>query len=1041
MSEIATFGTAAPQTKGEATSPFIGPRPFARSDAIYFFGRDHETRLLGSMVAASTLTVLYGGSGAGKTSLLNAKLPEQLESIEPDWIVVHFSAWQDRFFEALCATVNRAIEERMITTPALLTRPDSFSRDLIFIAREEDYPILLVFDQFEEYFLYHPTGRADFELHLSYLGNLRNSDVHILLSLRSDRFFLLDRLRQTIPEIYRNLFRVKPLDETGAADAIINPVHVYNIRHSLHLADEITVEQELLSALINGSDEEIIRLRLPLLGRGTSETARPDVLQKTNAQRIRVVAPFLQLALQAVWREDVEVGRRNILRVATLRQMTAGDGPVDPSSAEPGQDGTTRTPDKMLVGLLVQQHLDRILDRPPEVQEIAARLFDRMVTSSGGKVAISLPDDLHSVLTTDQIAIAEKLLIELSSAGENALVRHGGVDEHTRGRNRFEILHDALAAPLLDWIARWRRKQAVDQERQAAAQRLQEERDAAEQRLRLEQTKAELARQEAAAKYRKLIGYILGAFAFALIVGAVLLGEHNYEERWQFSELAIAEANAPTPDFRKRLLVLLASEQSWERGIWHILPAPLSLKKKIHASLERSVLRSPTAGGDFDAVGTSHDGLRFAVVDIRAGTVAVFDVETGKSIWSQALPGGLRSLLGSDRLTERPPDIKVSKIQVASSGGTVPPAVGFVDGLATPVIYYRGIIYYTPSAEPNADSWLTEDIADHLKDNLTETQAFPWVEISGGTILVQFSQRLGTQARIARLGYKSGSPSGFELASLSPPVRNPGFGFNPVLSARMSGLPDRYAYLRLENATPLPGQLRKLQAIVGDLADMSGNPKALDIGEPTNANAMLTEATRIGAGPLLPSVAFSDEGYGLVVRDGRSWFTFVIDGSGMLQPGRHLQLRPIEDGTAIEAGGDFGTRPIAAVQIENKWRIAWLQRNGVTVADEAEAGGTLIARTDGPLLSGLDGGYRLSFSSNGRFLMLKRQSFGGKPSLRIWDLDVGRTGIERPTVSGRPADLSALACREAKVDPRGSALSNTERPALFQDAIPQPCGD
>ena len=654
-----------------------------------------------------------------------------------------------------------------------------------------------------------------------------------------------------------------------------------------------------------------------------------------------------------------------------------------------------------------------------------------MVTNSGGKIAISLPDDLHSVLTPDQIAIAEKLLIELSSTGEDALVRHGGVDEHTRGRNRFEILHDALAAPLLDWIARWRRKRAVDEERQAAAQRLQEEREAAEQRLRHEQMKAELARQEAAAKYRKLIGYILGALTVASIVGAILLGEHDYEKRRQFSELAIAEADAPTSDFRKRLLVLLASQQSWERGIWHILPAPLSLKKKVNASLKRSVLRSPSAGGDFDAVGTSHDGLRFAAVDIRAGTVVIFDVETGKSIQSQTLPGGLRYLLGSDGLPERQPDIKVSKIQVASSSGPVPPAVGFVDGLDTPVIYYRGIIYYTPSAEPEADSWFTEDVADHLKDNLAETQALPWVEISGGTIVVQFSQRMGTQARIARLGYKPGSPGGFELAFLSPPVHNPGFGYNPVLSTR-SGLPDRYAYLRLENANPPPGQLRKLQAVVGDLADMNGNPKALGIGESTNANAILAEATRSSAGPLLPSVAFSDEGYGMVVRDGRSWFTFVIDGSNMLQPGRRLQLGAIQGGAPTDVGGDFGTRPIAAVQIEDKWRIAWLQRNGVAVADEAEAGGALIARADGPLLSGLDGAYRLNFSSNGRFLMLKRQVFGGKPSLRIWDLAVGR--------GTAPADLSALACRDAKVDPRGSALSNTERPALFQDAIPQPCG-
>ena len=65
-------------------SPFIGTRPFSREDAIFFFGREQEAAQLASIIFAGTMAVLYGDSGVGKSSMLNARLPDVLEEIEPD---------------------------------------------------------------------------------------------------------------------------------------------------------------------------------------------------------------------------------------------------------------------------------------------------------------------------------------------------------------------------------------------------------------------------------------------------------------------------------------------------------------------------------------------------------------------------------------------------------------------------------------------------------------------------------------------------------------------------------------------------------------------------------------------------------------------------------------------------------------------------------------------------------------------------------------------------------------------------------------------
>src|SRR5215470_15492175 len=55
-----------------AISPYRGLEPFDERDAAFFFGRERETRLITASLFASPLTLLYGASGVGKSSVLRA---------------------------------------------------------------------------------------------------------------------------------------------------------------------------------------------------------------------------------------------------------------------------------------------------------------------------------------------------------------------------------------------------------------------------------------------------------------------------------------------------------------------------------------------------------------------------------------------------------------------------------------------------------------------------------------------------------------------------------------------------------------------------------------------------------------------------------------------------------------------------------------------------------------------------------------------------------------------------------------------------------
>ena len=55
-------------------NPYVGPRTFQEEEADRFFGREREARELVALVVSERLTLFYAQSGAGKSSLLNARV-------------------------------------------------------------------------------------------------------------------------------------------------------------------------------------------------------------------------------------------------------------------------------------------------------------------------------------------------------------------------------------------------------------------------------------------------------------------------------------------------------------------------------------------------------------------------------------------------------------------------------------------------------------------------------------------------------------------------------------------------------------------------------------------------------------------------------------------------------------------------------------------------------------------------------------------------------------------------------------------------------
>jgi len=228
-------------------TPYKGLSPFDDSelDALLFFGRERETEIVVANALASRLTVLYGPSGVGKSSLLRAGVVRslrQLSSTEPMG-VAYYSSWSGDPILGIDEAVRGALAEAFGGDPGeapgdLPDRVDGWTAAL-------GGELVLVLDQFEELFLYHDDGGGLLEV-LPELVTRPGLRLNVVLGIRDDALAKLDVFKARIPGLFSNYLRLDLLDREAARAAILGPLERYNELEG----GEVTIEPELVEAVL-----------------------------------------------------------------------------------------------------------------------------------------------------------------------------------------------------------------------------------------------------------------------------------------------------------------------------------------------------------------------------------------------------------------------------------------------------------------------------------------------------------------------------------------------------------------------------------------------------------------------------------------------------------------------------------------------------------------------------------------------------------------------------------------------------------------------
>src|SRR5579863_8106705 len=150
-----------PEATVDARSPWLGLVSFTEETRAFFFGRDEEVAELARRVQRKLLTILFGKSGLGKTSILRAGLVPRLRSQGycPIYVRIDYNRGTpepaEQIKQAIIANARRSGQWTQVGVAVAGESLWEFlhHRDDVLLD-ESGKPLIpfLIFDQFEEIF-------------------------------------------------------------------------------------------------------------------------------------------------------------------------------------------------------------------------------------------------------------------------------------------------------------------------------------------------------------------------------------------------------------------------------------------------------------------------------------------------------------------------------------------------------------------------------------------------------------------------------------------------------------------------------------------------------------------------------------------------------------------------------------------------------------------------------------------------------------------------------------------------------------------------
>ncbi len=416
---------------------YPGIRSFSKEEEKIFFGRSADTENIYASIHLNPVTTVFGQSGIGKTSVINAGVITRFEKYNTESKTNNFTIIRVETGnyipvkdEPVHKTLVDIIAEKCFANSTGATPPSVFSdidikQNLWLqfkLQQRTNTPVVLIFDQAEQLFTF-PT--QDFNLFLSNLKLLTSKyvpdeirslaekateddlpeklfnhlyvplEIKLVFVIRSDKLQLLSRLKNILPAILQNCYEILPFNLSKAREAIVAPSQFEG-------GDNYTPKFEITEGAIT----RILDILSSKIG----------ILDNPNEA---IIEPYyLQIICQHIEREIVK-GRENI-------QVYDKDLPLN------------------LTDIVGEYYLNCIKNLDiPEAEKNKVQDFIELKM-------IYEPDNRR--ITLDKAMIVSDKHYTISEAVLNELVKNRllTAEKNISGEELFKLTHDCLVEPILE---------------------------------------------------------------------------------------------------------------------------------------------------------------------------------------------------------------------------------------------------------------------------------------------------------------------------------------------------------------------------------------------------------------------------------------------------------------------------------------------------------------------------------------------------------------------------------------------------------------
>lgn len=235
--------------QNESAPLFIGLQSYSEAQSDIFYGRDEEIDKLTNLVKANTLTIVFGKSGTGKTSLLNAGIFPRLRKnyCLPFRIRLEFNDSSADLVTQIKNILKTEIDKygfKVESYPGDETLWEYFHKEPLW----KSVTPILIFDQFEEIFtLAKKSNRFGNQQQAAFWEELadliensipeklkdkflndkeqidysyKNQKIKILFSFREEYLPEFESITSKIPSIKYSRFRLMPMNGNQAYEVI-----------------------------------------------------------------------------------------------------------------------------------------------------------------------------------------------------------------------------------------------------------------------------------------------------------------------------------------------------------------------------------------------------------------------------------------------------------------------------------------------------------------------------------------------------------------------------------------------------------------------------------------------------------------------------------------------------------------------------------------------------------------------------------------------------------------------------------------------------